>query len=92
LDYWLHVWCETYSWLEQSKPKPALFVCYEDLCTRAETWSRLAELADISAAYGGGDAFKLSDRPLDANFDRKLADRAAAIYARLAAHARTQLS
>ena len=92
LDYWLHMWCETYSWLEHSKPKPALFVCYEDLCMREETWHRLAELADIPAAHGGGDPLKLSLRRLDADFDRTLADRAAAIYARLAAHSRTQLS
>jgi hypothetical protein len=92
LDYWLHLWCETYSWLERSKPKPALFVCYEDLCTRAETWRRLAELAAISGPHEVGEPLNLSDRPLDANFGRELADRAAEIYGRLVAQARTQLS
>jgi len=92
LDYWLHVWCETYSWLEHSKPKPALFVCYEDLCNRPETWMQLVELADISAAHEVGDPLKLSNRPLDADFDGGLGDRAATIYAHLAAQARTQLS
>jgi hypothetical protein len=92
LDYWLHLWCETYSWLERSKPKPALFVCYEDLCNRAETWTRLVELADVSGTQEGGDPLRLSNRPLDASFDRALGDRAAAIYARLVEQARAQLS
>jgi len=92
LDYWLHLWCETYSWLERSKPKAAVFVCYEDLCMRAETWGRLAELAGVSGPLEVGEALKLSDRPLDANFDRGLGDRAAAIYGRLVAQARTQLT
>ena len=91
LDYWLHLWCETYSWLERSKPKPALFVCYEDFCTRPETWRQLAELAAIPGPHEVGEPLKLSDRPLDANFDRALGDRAAAIYGRLVAQARTQL-
>ena len=91
LNYWLHLWCETYSSLQRSKPKAALFVGYEDLCMNAQTWRRLAELADISGATEGGDLLKLSHRPLDANFDRGLSDRAAAIYARLVAQARTQL-
>src|SRR4030095_2739807 len=55
LDYWLQLWCETYSWLERSKPKPALFVCYEDLGVRAETWKRLAELAAISGPHEVGE-------------------------------------
>jgi len=92
LDYWLHLWCETYAWLERSKPEPALFVCYEDLCMRAETWRRLAELAAISGPHEAGEPFQLSNRPLDANFDRGLGDRAAAIYVRLVAQARTQLN
>ncbi len=48
LDYWLQVWSETYSWLEQSKPGSALFVGYEDLCTYPDIWKRLAEHADVS--------------------------------------------
>jgi hypothetical protein len=36
LNYWLTLWCDTYSWLERSKPEAARFVCYEDLCTRPE--------------------------------------------------------
>jgi sulfotransferase family protein len=92
LDYWLHLWCETYSWLERSKPEAALFVCYEDLCTQAQTWRRLAELADVSGPSEVGEPLKLTDRPLAANFDRELGDRAAAIYGRLVAQARTQLA
>jgi hypothetical protein len=92
LDYWLELWCETYSWLEGSKPGAALFVCYEDLCTRAQTWARLAELAAISGPHEVGEPLNLSNRALDANFDRELGDRAAAIYGRLVAQTRNQLA
>jgi hypothetical protein len=83
LSYWLQLWCETYSWLEHSKPKAALFVCYEDLCNRPETWKRLAELADVSPTDEVGDPLKLSERPVTADFDSGLAERATTIYSRL---------
>ncbi len=92
LDYWLRLWCETYAWLEQSKPKSALFICYEDLCNREETWTRLASLAGIPAEHSTGDAFKLSNRPMDMTIDQGLADEAAAIYDRLLTQTRAQLS
>jgi hypothetical protein len=92
LSYWLQLWCETYSWLERSKPATAFFVCYEDLCTRAQTWGRLAELAAIPARNDVGEPLKLNERRVDGDFDRALADRAAAIYDRLLAQARTQFS
>jgi Sulfotransferase family len=89
LNYWLHLWCETYSWLERSKPESALFVCYEDLCTDTQTWKRLAELADVDDAQENGTAFKLSTRPIQTSYDPSLADRAATIYARLVSQVRT---
>jgi sulfotransferase family protein len=92
LNHWLHIWCETYEWLERSKPQAAVFVCYEDLCLRPQTWMRLAELADISAAREAGEAFRLSERPLQGGFDRQLAARAAAIHERLTRHARVALA
>ena len=91
LDYWLHLWCETYSWLERSKPAPAVFVCYEDFCMRPATWTGLAELAAITGPYEVGEPLNMSDRPVAADFDRGLGDRAAAIYSRLVAQARAQL-
>ena len=71
------------------KPKSALFVCYEDLCTREENWTRLAALADISVEHNAGDSFKLSNRPVEAPVDQGLADEANAIYLRLVTLART---
>jgi hypothetical protein len=91
LNYWLTLWCDTYSWLERSKPEAAQFVCYEDLCTRPEVWKRLAALADVAAEQESGDPFKLSDKPPSGDFDRGLADRANAIYARLVEGARARL-
>ena len=92
LDYWLKLWCDTYSWLENSRPKSALFICYEDLCTREENWTRLAALADIPVNHRIGDPFKLSHRPVDADVNQNLADRAMEIYTRLVTQARAQLS
>ncbi len=91
LNHWLHIWCETYEWLERSKPEPAVFVSYEDLCLRPQTWPRLAELADIPAIHDAGDAFRLSERPVEDDFDPQLADRAAAIHERLVMHGRKAL-
>jgi hypothetical protein len=92
LNHWLHIWCETYEWLERSKPEAALFVCYENLCLQPQTWMRLAELADIPASQQVGDAFRLSERSGEDGFDRALMDRAEAIHERLVAQARTALA
>jgi hypothetical protein len=92
LNHWLYIWCETYEWLERSKPQPAVFVCYEDLCLRPQTWPQLAELADIPAARKVGEAFRLSERSIDGGFDRKLAVRATAIHECLLTHARAALA
>ncbi len=91
LDYWLRLWCKTYAWLENSKPKSAFFICYEDLCQHKETWTRLAALADISVNHSTGDLFKLSNRLLGVDFDQDLANHARTIYARLVRQARAQL-
>ena len=92
LDYWMQLWCQTYTWLEESKPKSALFICYEDLCKNDENWTRLAVLADIKANHKTGDLFKLSNRPVDANVSQHLVDRELKIYRRLVTQARAQLS
>jgi hypothetical protein len=92
LNHWLHIWCETYEWLERSKPERAVFVSYEDLCQRPQTWARLAELADIPATSEAGDALRLRERSVDGGFDRALAERAAAIHERLVTHSRAALA
>lgn len=92
LNHWLHIWCEAYEWLERTKPEAASFVCYEDLCLQPQTWTRLAELAEIPAAHDVGDAFRLSERAVDGAFDRSLADRAAAIHERLVMQSRAALA
>jgi hypothetical protein len=92
LNYWLHLWCETYGWLENAKSASAVFICYEDLCADEENWSRLAKLAEISVNPDTGDPFKSSNSPVDVDVDKALVDRACAIYDRLAVKARAQLS
>jgi len=92
LNYWLQLWCETYSWLEKSKPDSALFICYEDLCAHEDIWDSLAALADIPGDHGTGISFVPANRPVETAFDREIAERAAAIYERLVTLARARLS
>lgn len=92
LNYWLNLWCSTYSWLENSRYKFALFICYEDLCTREDIWTSLLDLADIPVGQRTGTPFKLSRHPVDVYVDQDLVDRASEIYTRLVMQARTQLS
>lgn len=91
LNYWLHLWMETYAWLELSVPESIVFICYEDLCTDEESWIRLAKLAEISTDQNTGDPFKLNNSPVDADVHESLVDRARAIYDRLVMKARAQL-
>ena len=88
LNYWLRLWCETYSWLERNRPQGVVFVCYEDLCTRTATWRRLVQLADLAGAGVSGDELRLSERPVDAVVDRALAAGATSLYDRLVAMSR----
>ena len=88
IDYWLELWCATYEWLENSVPDDVVFVCYEDLCTHPAVWTRLAEMASVSAARDGDDTFSLSQAKVDSTADPALVDRAAAIYSRLANRSR----
>lgn len=90
LEYWLQLWCHTYSWLDSSKPKTAIFVCYEDLCSQEEIWEHLTALAGISVAKAD-NSFKLSNRPLGATVDQNLFDQALQIYDRLKLQSRSQL-
>lgn len=91
LNYWLHLWCEGYSWVARSQTKATQLVCYEDLCTRPETWLQLAKLADIPSAAPSGEVLHMSNRRIDASYDRDLGDRAAALYTRLVGDARERL-
>jgi len=91
LDYWLEIWCETYGWLERSAPEDAVFVCYEDLCNRAEVWSRLAGLAGISADLHEDQPFQASSGDVEAAYDFALAEQTSVIYSRLAERARIAL-
>jgi hypothetical protein len=89
LAYWLEMWCATYAWLERSAPEDAIFVCYEDLCGDPEVWDRLAGIARVSS--DGAEGFRLSAATADAATDPRLAEQAAALYARLVDRARAAL-
>lgn len=92
LNYWLQLWCDIYLWLEVSKPKTALLICYEDLCTNKNNWIRLCELADISINHDIQEQFKLSNRAIDIEVNQVISERALEIYERLVMFSRSQLS
>ncbi|MDH5751322.1 MAG: sulfotransferase [Deltaproteobacteria bacterium] len=83
MDYWLSVWCETYEWLEKSRPEQALFVCYEDLCANPEVWHRLARLAEIPAEIPAGDELKSGNKPVDLPASPDIIERCNSVYERL---------
>ncbi len=91
IEYWLGMWCATYGWLERSVPEDAIFVCYEDLCDGTEVWTRLAEIAGVTAVRDENNTFRSSNVKVEAGNDLELAERASAIYARLADRARAAL-
>ena len=91
IEYWLDMWCATYEWLERSVPEDAIFVCYEDLCSGPEVWSRLAKIAGITTYWEEYDTFRLCDVAVVAANDLDLTEQASDIYARLADRARAAL-
>ena len=90
LEYWLHLWIHTYSWLEKSKPDTAMFICYEDLCARQEIWTRLAEIAGISIG-SIENSFKLSQQAVDYDGDQDLLNQAMKLYGRLTVQSHLKL-
>lgn len=91
LDYWLELWCQTYGWLERTAPEDAVFVCYEDLCRDPAAWQALAAICETT---GGEDEepFVMGAEAVEPGADGALATAAEALYARLAARARSALS
>ncbi|WP_157994646.1 sulfotransferase [Peristeroidobacter agariperforans] len=83
LNYWLERWCDTYTWLAQSKPHTSLFVFYEHLCGQSHWWIRLAKLADIPVADSFITPPTLVQHVISDLFDPELAHFASTIYARL---------
>lgn len=92
LEYWLQLWCEVYSWLENSIPASAVFICYEDLCSYEKIWSRLMTLAEIKGNHKESEMLELKKSPVNKNADVHLANHAIEIYERLVKLSRKQLS
>lgn len=83
LDYWLEVWRQAYSWLEESAPREAIFVCYEDLCQNPDVWNHLTEILGTESATGSHEAFKIGKTDIEVPADSVQVEQAAAIYRRL---------
>lgn len=92
LNYWVALWCEAYEWLHRTRPDSALFICYEDLCTDEDYWTRLRALTDIPVGENVDEPFRLRKRPINERVTPGLLERASAIYARLATQSRSLLS
>ena len=89
IEYWLELWCSAYDWLMETAPDGTIFVCYEDLCSKPETWARLADLAGIETGDESEEPFRLGIGAEAGAADAALAERAAALYARLVERARS---
>ena len=88
IDYWLQLWTAAYSWLEKTAPTDAVFVCYEDLCSRADVWKTLAGRAGLDSDEAEAETFKISTAKTAGDADPALSAKAAALYDRLAARTR----
>lgn len=78
-EYWLHLWCETYSYLLKTAPESCVFLSYERLCNSTETvWPQICALADLP---GGTPAEPLREARHETPCDvpTALRDRAEAI-------------
>ncbi|MEJ2033377.1 MAG: sulfotransferase [Deltaproteobacteria bacterium] len=91
LDYWLQLWCEVYSWLKNTKPSSAFFVCYEDICANEDYWRKLAMLAEIPADHKAGSEFQESSRSVSEPMDKELVGLASEIYESLTTLSRSAL-
>ena len=87
LAYWLFIWLDAYSYLQETAGDRCLFLSYEQLCApESSVWARLCEALDLSAK-APETPFKASrpDIPLDAPDDLQAA--CDALYQDLSARA-----
>ena len=92
INYWLQLWCSTYSWIENNTTETMIYVCYEDLCLNNKVWRSLAELAQCKNDSSKGDEFKISHKDISDKIDTDLLQRATHIYNRLTDISRKTLS
>ncbi|MCG6942107.1 MAG: sulfotransferase [Thiohalocapsa sp.] len=91
MDYWLELWRQSYLWLERTAPPDAVFVCYEDLCGRAETLDRLLDMADVTDASANAEPLRLSRVTAEQPTDPALAEETSQLYDRLRQRSRAAL-
>lgn len=92
LEYWVHLWCDVYSWIASTMPQSAVFLCYEDFCGDRKIWGKLAELANVPEIEAVGESTEAVKHTIDRILDKALVQRAEALYSRLQADARHRLS
>ncbi|MCP3940384.1 MAG: sulfotransferase [Desulfobacteraceae bacterium] len=84
LNYWLTLWRNVYSYLEEYCPKEVNFICYETLCTdKGVTWIKLLEIAKLPAIALEGEQLVKSDRDVSVPVDNILLKNCEDIYERL---------
>ncbi len=65
--YWLALWNEIYSWLEETAgSEKVIFLSYEHLCgDSGQTWQRLLELAELEESKADPEPLSLKTREID---------------------------
>ena len=92
INYWLKLWCSTYSWIENHTTESMVYVCYEDLCSDGEVWLKLAAIAQCETNGSTGHDFKLSHKNISDELDTDLLHHATQLYSRLTSSSRKRLS
>ena len=86
INYWLHVWHDTYAYLLRTRPANANFICYEQLCRKPVTlMAKLMNLIGVEgSAEAYGDAFVSAEHRSTPNVAAELAAHTASLYRELA--------
>lgn len=59
LEYWLHLWLNTYSFVSHNRQNNSILVCYESLCNKdGQAWTKLVKTLKLS-----GDESSLPLKP-----------------------------
>lgn len=83
LEYWMKLWCTTYSYLLENLPDEAVLVSYDKLCSTPDTWARIAEITHVDPNVVTDGGFKASQRELDGRVSDTIAAEANIIHEQL---------
>ncbi|MBN1256433.1 MAG: sulfotransferase [Planctomycetes bacterium] len=84
LNYWLELWLETYSWLNENRPQGAFLLSYDLLCEDfGKVWPRVAQKIGIRSDLPLTDPVGIKKRMLHEEADNVLLQKAEQLYVSL---------